>query len=115
MLLHYGLVQILRVKAYAQGTIRLMGVGDTHLVGQETGTIILLDDFIEGALNLLPVLYRYLPPGVLEWGNAGICPDGIGPRHVANGVKGAWEGLLQGNDGLRADLVGIMGLWRLGV
>ena len=27
MLLHYSLVQVLRVEAYAQGTIRLVGVG----------------------------------------------------------------------------------------
>ena len=41
MLSHYGIVKVLRVEAYVQGTIRLIGVvrDDTHLVGWETGAI----------------------------------------------------------------------------
>ena len=41
MLLHYGLVKVLRVEAYVQGTIRFMGYvrDDTNLVVWETGAM----------------------------------------------------------------------------
>ena len=68
---------------------------------------------------------------MLDWSNAGVCPDGIGPGHVVNGVTGAWESPLQSNDALdhggrargshlyqptlRADVLWMMGLWGLGV
>ena len=32
--------------------------------------------------------------GMLDRGNRRVSPDGIGNGHVANGVKGVWEGLL---------------------
>ena len=40
---------------------------------------------------------QYLPLGMLDWGNGGVSPDGVGPRHVANGIKRAREHLLYGN------------------
>ena len=46
-------------------------------------------------LNLLHVLNWDLAPGMLNSKNARVHPDSIGPRHVANGVKGVGEGLLQ--------------------
>ena len=41
MLLHYGLVKVLRVEVYVQGTIRFMGYvrDDTNLVVWETGAM----------------------------------------------------------------------------
>ena len=68
---------------------------DTHSVGQVTGnTNSLLNHSIESVLYLFLVLNKYLPLGMLDWGNARVCPDSRGPGHVANGVKGAWEGSL---------------------
>ena len=56
-----------------------------------------VDHVIEGLLLLVLVFYGYLPFGVLDWGNGGISPHGVGPRHVANGIERASEHLLQGN------------------
>ena len=40
MLLHYGLIKVLRVKAYTQGTFRLAGVSEHYqAVGLVTGAI----------------------------------------------------------------------------
>ena len=101
MFSHFGLVQVLTDEAYVQVTIRLMAVGEQRYLFGRLGDRCnnsLPNHFIEGALYLFPVLDRYLPMSMLDWGNAGVCPDGISPRHVANGVKGNWKGPLQGND-----------------
>ena len=73
MLLHYGLLKVLRVKTYAECTIRLLGV-------------------------CFLVFYGYLPLGMLDRGDVRVGPDDRGPRHVVYGVKEAWEGSLLGND-----------------
>ena len=44
---------------------------------------------------MILVLYGYLIPVVLYWGNGRVSPDGIGPGHVANGVKEVGECSLQ--------------------
>ena len=46
-------------------------------------------------LNLFPVLYGYLAFGMLYGKDIGVCPDGVCPGHVANGVEGVEEGSLQ--------------------
>ena len=53
------------------------------------------DHVIESVFNLFTVLYGYLLLGMLylQYGRAS--PDGVGPRHVTNGVKGVGECLLQ--------------------
>ena len=48
-------------------------------------------------LYLLPVLDGHLPVDMLDWGNARVSPDGIGPKHIHYGVEGSQEGLLQGD------------------
>ena len=35
--------------------------------------------------------------GMLDWCDARVGPEGIGPRHIPYGVKGSLEGLLQGD------------------
>ena len=47
--------------------------------------------------------------------NRGIGPDGIGPRHVANGIKGVRECLLQGNYVLACHCGGVSCLSQAGV
>ena len=37
------------------------------------------DHIIKGLLDLFPVLYGYLPPGMLNRGDGMVSPDGIGP------------------------------------
>ena len=34
---------------------------------------------------------------MLDWGNARVSPDGIGPGPIPYGVKGSLEGSLQGD------------------
>ena len=52
---------------------------DTHSVSQETGgDDSFCDHVIECALNLFPVLYGYLLPGMLYWGYRRVSPDGVG-------------------------------------
>ena len=46
---------------------------------------------------MLLVLNRDLPAGMLNRSRARISPDGVGPRHIPYGIKGSWEGSLQGN------------------
>ena len=58
----------------------------------------LFNHIVQGVVNLFPVLYGYLLPGMLDWGDESVSPDGIGSRHVAYGVKGAREDSLQGNN-----------------
>ena len=72
MLSHYGLVQVLRVKAYVQGTIRFMQIGKGgYSLGRlgERCNHPLVDHVIEGALYLLLVFDRYLPLGMLDGDN----------------------------------------------
>ena len=38
-----------------------------------------------------------LPMGMLNMGNARVSLDCAGPRHIPYGIKGSWEGSLQGN------------------
>ena len=61
---------------------------DTHLVGQKSHHAF-IDHIIEGALNLFPVLYWYLPLGMLDRGDSRVSPDGIGARHVAYCIEGS--------------------------
>ena len=101
MLLHYGLVQVHRVKAYMQGSIRLKGVGEQRYPfgrPEDRHNDSLLDHFIKGMLYLFLVLNGYFPLDMLNWGKAWVCPDGISPRHVVNCIEGSWEGPLQGSD-----------------
>ena len=101
MLSHYGLGKVLRVEAYVQGTIRLMGVNEGRnpfIWLGDRGNQIFLDHVIEGAFDLFLVLDKYLVPGMLARGDRRFGPDGIGPRYVAYCIEGAWEGPLQGND-----------------
>ena len=65
MLLHYGLIKVLRVKAYTQGTFRLAGVSEHYqAVGLVTGAITPFQDHvIQSLFNLVPVLNWDLPPG----------------------------------------------------
>ena len=93
-----SLIKVLRVKAYTECTIRLMGVGEQrHPLGKsgERCYNSFLDHVIKSALNLFPVLDGDLTPGVLDGENVRVCPDGIGPGHVANGVKGVGKDSLQ--------------------
>ena len=104
MLLHCGLVQVLRVKTYVQGTIRLAGISEVRYPLGRLGDRhdhSLLDHLIECALYLFPVLDGDLPPSMLDRGKAGVSPDGIGPRHIAYCIEGAQEGLLQDDHGGR--------------
>ena len=100
MLLHYGFFQVLRVEAYVQGTDRLVKIGEGRYPFDRLGDRhdhSLLDHLIECALYLLPVLDMDLTPGMLDRGNTGVGPDGIGPKHVAYSIVGVWDGSLQGN------------------
>ena len=101
MLLHYGLVQVLRVEAYVQGSIRLAGISEGKYPFGRLGdrhNHSLLDHLIKCVLYWLPVLDGDLLPGMLDRGNTGVSPHGIGPRHIAYSIEGVWEGLLQGNN-----------------
>ena len=100
MLLYCGLVQVLWVEAYAQGTIRLAEISEgRYLLGRpgDKHNHSLLNHIIESVLYLLPVLNRSLLLSVLDRCNVRVGPDGIGHRHIAYGIKGIQEGLLQGN------------------
>ena len=66
MLSHYGLVQVLTVEAYAQGTIRLAGISEGRYPLGRLGDRhdhSLLNHVIECVLYLLPVLDGDLLPG----------------------------------------------------
>ena len=83
-----------------QSFIRLAGIGEARYPLGRPGDRCnhsLYDHFIESVLYLLPVLNRTLFLGVLDRDNIRVSPDGIGPRHIAYGIEGVWEGLLQGN------------------
>ena len=100
MLSHYGLLQVLWVKAYTQGTIRLVRVHEEQYPlswARHRSYNTLGDHVVEGLLNLLSVLDGDLPLGLLDWGYGRVGPDGIGPRYVANGVELVREGSLEGN------------------
>ena len=65
-------------------------------------------------LDLLSVLYGYLPLGMLDMEDGRVSPDGMHLRHVAYayGIKGTREGLLKAT--VRADfgfVAGRLGLW----
>ena len=98
MLSHYGFVQVLRIKAYVQGTIRLAGIGEGRYPLSRLGDRCnhsLLTHIIKSALYLLPVLDGNLLPGMLDRGDIRVHPDGIGPGLIAYGMEGVWEGSLQ--------------------
>ena len=95
MLSHHGLVQVLRVEAYMQGTIRLAGIGEGRYLLSRQGDRCdhsLFNHLIECALYLLPLLSGDLPPGMFDRGNTGVSPDGIDPRHIAYSMKEVREG-----------------------
>ena len=92
MLSHCGLVKVLRVKAYMQDTIRLVWIGEgRYPFGRsgDKGNHPLVNHVIKGLLNLFLILDRHLLPGTLYRGNRRVSPDGLGPRHIAYGVKGS--------------------------
>ena len=75
MLLHYGLVHVLRVEAYVQGTIRLWGIHKgRYLFGRlgDRNNHSLLDHLVECALYLLPVFNGDLLSGMLGSNNTGV-------------------------------------------
>ena len=43
---------------------------------------------IKHFLDLFSVLYGYLVLGMLDSEDVRVCPDGVHPRYVANGVEG---------------------------
>ena len=51
--------------------------------------------FLTISSSFFLILYGCFLPGLLDWENFGVCPDGVGPGHVANGVKGVGKGSLQ--------------------
>ena len=55
----------------------------------------LIDNVVECMFYVFLIPYGYLSLGMLYWEYRRVCPDGVGPRHVANGVKGVGESLLQ--------------------
>ena len=55
----------------------------------------LCNHVIKHILDLFLVLCGYLALGMLNRDNVCICPDGVGPGHIANCVKGVEESLLQ--------------------
>ena len=70
----WGLVKVLWVEAYKQGTIRLIRVCEGQYPlsrPRHWGYDTLGDHVIQCALYLLSVLYGYLPMGVLDWGMEG--------------------------------------------
>ena len=89
-----GLIQVLQVEADMKGSIMLVGMGQgRYPIGWpgDWGYDTKCDHVIQGFLNLVTVLYMYLPLGLLDCGNGGICANCVSPRHVAYGVKGARE------------------------
>ena len=95
MLSHYGLVMVLRIKAYTECTIRFIGICKQRYPPGRLGDRCyntFSDHIVKNALYLLPVLNWDLVPGMLNRENTRVGPDGIGPGHVANGVKGVREG-----------------------
>ena len=100
MLSQNGPVQVLRVKAYMYGTTRLVGVCEGRYSLSRLGdghNYSLLNHFFMSALYFLPVLNGNLPLGMLDRDNTGVSPYGIGPGCIPYGIKGGWEGPLQGN------------------
>ena len=101
MLACYGLVQVFRVEAYVHIAIGLTWIGEGRYLLSRLGDRhdhTFLHCVIKGALDLFPVLNRYLPLGMLDRACKRVSPDGVGPRHVAYSIEGVWEGLLQGNN-----------------
>ena len=101
MLSHYSLIKVLRVEAYMQGTIRLIQVGEQQYPLGWLGNWCsdsLSNHVIEHPFDLFPVFYGYLALGMLHWDNRRVSPDGVGTRHIANGVKGVGESSLQCHD-----------------
>ena len=69
MLSHCGLVQVFRVKAYIQDTIRFVWIGEGRYPFGWPGDSCyhpLVEHVIEGVLSLFLVLDRYLLLGVLD-------------------------------------------------
>ena len=91
MLSYYGLIKVLRVKAYTEGTIRLVGVSYQRYTLGRLGDRCydtFCDHVTMGALFMLPVFDGDLALGMLDGENTKVSPDGIGPKHIANGVDG---------------------------
>ena len=91
MLSYCGLIKVLRVEAYAECTISLVGgmLGKmpSWLAGRQ-GQLHPCQPYYQGVLDLFLVLYRYLPLGMLDRSDGWVSPDGIGTRHVAYSVQG---------------------------
>ena len=100
MLSNSGLIQIIRVKVYTERAMRLVGVYERRYPLSRLGD--LGDDFecghiIESLLYLVSVLCGHFPLDVLEKRNGKFGPDDVGTGHVAYGVEGVRECLLQGS------------------
>ena len=73
MLLHYGLIKVLRVEAYMECTIMLLGVGEQRYPLSRLGDRCydpFFDHVIEGALKMFPVLDGDLNTGCVGWGES---------------------------------------------
>ena len=57
-----------------------------------------VNHIIVGVLHLLSVLHGYLLQDMLDRQIGRVSPDGIHLRHVAYGIKGVGECLLQGDN-----------------
>ena len=44
------------------------------------------DHVIECAFNLFLLIYGYLTLDMLHWGYKRVSPDGVGTKHITNGV-----------------------------
>ena len=53
---------------------------------------------VEGAFDLLLLLYGYFALDMLDRENRRVSPDGVYPRHITYSIEQAGEGLLQGDD-----------------
>ena len=90
MLSHNGLIKVLWVKAYAQGIIRLVGICQWQKPRQlvlKQGQLCLSGPFHPMHSLFVPIFYGNFLPGMLNWGNGWVCPDGVGPGHVTYSVK----------------------------
>ena len=98
MFSHYGLIKVLRVKVYMEGTIRLLGISQWwHPGGRfwNWSYNSFQDHLIQWFFYLFPIFYRDFPPGMLHWAKGRVSPDGVGPWDVTYSVKRVRKGSFQ--------------------
>ena len=103
MLSNDCLVQVLRIKAYTECAVWLLGVGEgRYQLGQsgDQGIDSEGNHLFWGLLNLVAVLSWYLLLGILDRGEGGVGTDLVRTGHVSNGVKGEGKGSFEGYDGM---------------